>query len=101
MAKKILVTGGCGWLGGEIVRTLLARGDEVVAADLGVTPAMAALAAKELRLKLAVADLGEWPQVLRMFEAHRPDAVVHTAAIVGVAPAAEIPIKALRVNVEG
>jgi UDP-glucose 4-epimerase len=36
-----------------------------------------------------------------LFEKHRPDAVVHTAAIVGVLQAADIPLKALRVNVEG
>jgi UDP-glucose 4-epimerase len=99
--KNILVTGGCGWLGAEIVQTLLARGDAVVAADLGVSPAIAALAARESRLRPAVVDLGEWHQVLRLFQEHKPDAVIHTAAIVGVAIAADIPIKAMRVNVEG
>jgi UDP-glucose 4-epimerase len=101
MSKKILVTGGCGWLGGEIVRTLLARGDEVVATDLAISPAMTALAATQRGLKLATADLGEWAQILRLLQESKPDAVVHTAAIVGVAAAADIPIKALRVNVEG
>jgi UDP-glucose 4-epimerase len=101
MSRKILVTGGCGWLGAEIVRTLLARGDAVVAADLGVPPAMSALAAREPRLTLAMADLGEWPQVMRLLQEHKPDAIIHTAAIVGVAPAADIPIRAMRVNVEG
>ena len=43
--KKILVTGGCGWLGAEIVRTLLARGDAVVATDLAISPEIASLAA--------------------------------------------------------
>lgn len=101
MPKTVLVTGGCGWLGGEIVRTLLARGDEVVAADLSVSPAISALARDEPRLRAAVADLGEWPQILRLLQEHKPDAVVHTAAIVGVAQAADIPIKTLRINVEG
>jgi UDP-glucose 4-epimerase len=101
MSKKILVTGGCGWLGGEIVRTLLSRGDEVVATDLAISPAMTALAATQRGLKLATADLGEWAQILRLLQESKPDAVVHTAAIVGVAAAADIPIKALRVNVEG
>jgi nucleoside-diphosphate-sugar epimerase len=98
---NVLVTGGCGWLGSEIVRTLLARGDAVVAMDLAVSPAMAALAAQQARLSLAVADLGEWPQVVQLLQHHRPDAIVHAAAIVGVVQAADIPVKALRVNVEG
>ena len=35
MPQKILVTGACGWLGRAIVEALLARGDTVVAGDLG------------------------------------------------------------------
>jgi UDP-glucose 4-epimerase len=101
MANTILVTGACGWLGGEIVRTLLARGDTVVASDLAISPATMALRAQEPRLITAAADLGEWHHVVRLFERQRPDAVIHTAAIVGVAPAADIPLKTLRVNVEG
>lgn len=99
--KKILVTGACGWLGAEIVRTLLARGDEVVATDLVVNAATASLAGTDARLKTVAADLGEWHQVVNIFRVHKPDAVIHTAAIVGVMQAADIPLKALRVNVEG
>lgn len=101
MAKTILVTGACGWLGTAIVDALLARGDRVIATDLAVSPAIAALAAGNARLTAVAADLGEWHQVMRLFEAHRPDAVLHAAAIVGVIQAADIPIKAQRVNVEG
>ena len=101
MPKKILVTGGCGWLGSAIARALLARGDSVAATDLSVSQPLAALAAREPRLAVEAADLGEWSQVVDMFRRHAPDAVVHTAAIVGVAPAAGIPLKTLRVNVEG
>jgi nucleoside-diphosphate-sugar epimerase len=99
--KKILVTGASGWLGAEIVRTLLGRGDAVVGADLAISPTLAGIAAGNSRLSTAVVDLGEWHQVLRLFTEHRPQAVVHAAAVVGVVAAADIPIKALRVNVEG
>lgn len=101
MPKTILVTGACGWLGSAIVTALLERGDRVVAADLAVTPPMAALAAQDQRLVAATVDLGEWHQVVRAFETHRPDAVIHAAAIVGVIQAADIPLKALHVNVAG
>ncbi|MFG1222938.1 NAD-dependent epimerase/dehydratase family protein [Xanthobacter wiegelii] len=101
MAKKILVTGASGWLGSAIVEALLKRGDAVVATDIAVSPAIAALAAHRPQLATAIADLGEWHQVMRLFETHRPDAVIHAAAIVGVVQAADIPIKAQRVNVEG
>lgn len=101
MSKTILVTGACGWLGSAIAEALLQRGDAVIATDLMVSPATAALAASEPKLTAVAADLGEWHQVMRLFEAHRPDAVIHAAAIVGVVQAADIPIKAQRVNVEG
>ncbi|MGJ4939612.1 NAD-dependent epimerase/dehydratase family protein [Bradyrhizobium sp. HKCCYLS1011] len=99
--KTILVTGASGWLGSAIVQALLDRGDSVIALDLMVSPAMATLAGREPRLVTVAVDLGEWHQVLRAFETYRPDAVIHAAAIVGVIQAADIPLKALRVNVEG
>ncbi|WP_315780090.1 MULTISPECIES: NAD(P)-dependent oxidoreductase [unclassified Bradyrhizobium] len=101
MTKTVLVTGACGWLGTAIVQALLDRGDRVVALDLMVAPAMAARAAGEPRLVAEAVDLGEWHQVLRDLQTHRPDAVIHAAAVVGVIQAADIPLKALRVNVEG
>lgn len=101
MSKTILVTGASGWLGSAIVAALLARGDAVIATDLMVSSDIAALAAGGSKLSAVAADLGEWHQVMRLFEAQRPDAVIHAAAIVGVIQAADIPIKAQRVNVEG
>lgn len=101
MAKTVLVTGACGWLGGAIVRALLDRGDVVVGTDLAITPPIAALSVREPRLTAIAADLSEWHQIVRLFEKHRPDAVVHTAAIVGVVFTADIPLKALQVNVGG
>jgi UDP-glucose 4-epimerase len=101
MAKTVLVTGACGWLGSAIVRALLDRGDVVVGTDLAITPPIAALSLREPRLTSMAADLSEWHQIVRLFEKYRPDAVVHTAAIVGVVFAADIPLKALQVNVGG
>jgi nucleoside-diphosphate-sugar epimerase len=101
MADGILVTGASGWLGSAIVEALLARGDAVIGLDLRASPASRALAQRHPSLSLVEADLGEWSQVMDVFRQTRPRAVIHTAAIVGVAPAADVPIKALRVNTEG
>jgi UDP-glucose 4-epimerase len=101
MERTVLVTGGCGWLGSAIVRALLARGDRVVAADLAVSAPMEALAAAEPRLTARAADLGDRQAVLDLLAAHPVNAVVHTAAVVGVIQAHDIPIRAMRVNAEG
>lgn len=99
--KKVFVTGAGGWLGAEVVRTLLARADQVIATDLAITPALDALGRQYSGLTCAAADLGEWQQVLQLLCEHRPDAVIHCAALVGVAACADVPFKAYRVNVEG
>ena len=93
---RVLVTGGGGFLGGAIVAALAARGDTVIALDLafGAQPP----AANVIRV---VGNVIEWPQLARAIADHRPDKVVHCAAIVGVLPSVEAPIATMRVNVEG
>ena len=102
MSRKILVTGGCGWLGARRSCARCWRGDNVIATDLAISPAMWR-DARDARAGIEVPGCrsGEWRQVIDLFSAHRPDAVVHTAAIVGVIQCAQLPTRALRVNVEG
>ncbi len=92
---NVLVT-GCGGLGSELVRTLAARGDGVcvldaAAARRGSLPAGTAF---------EVADVRDVPRVEAVLRAHCPDAVVHTAALVGPA-AVRWPGLARSVNVDG
>jgi len=101
MSKRILVTGASGWLGIGIVKSLLARGDHVIALDVRSSPQLIALQTQYSALTPVEVDLGEWSQVMDVFREHQPQAVIHAAAIVGVVLAADVPIKAMRVNVEG
>lgn len=72
----IAVTGGGGFLGGAVVRRLLARGDEVRSVQRSDAPALRELGASVVR-----ADLAERDAVLRALEGC--DAVVHVAAKAG------------------
>lgn len=101
MAKKVVVTGGTGWLGGAVVKALLGRGHTVVAADVAVDPAFAALAKVEPALTAVSVDLADAAGISALLMGVKPDAIVHCAAIVGVANCAVNPAKAYRVNVEG
>lgn len=74
---KVLVTGGGGFLGGAIVRRLLARGHTVRSFSRGRYPALDALGVEH-----AQGDLGDRSAVIAA--AAGCDAVVHTAAKAGV-----------------
>ncbi|WP_425403168.1 NAD-dependent epimerase/dehydratase family protein [Hwanghaeella sp.] len=99
--KKVLVTGGSGWLGAAVVRRLLSQGDDVVSVDLLVNPEMEALAKQKTRLENRVADLTDSDSIREVVVQAKPDAVIHCGAIVGVLQCADIPAKVTRVNVEG
>ena len=98
---RILVTGANGFLGVEIVRFLAARGDEVFAFDIAIGAALLALANQHQRVTVVPGEITEWPHVASVVRDHRPDAIVHCAAIVGVVNSAAAPFATMRVNIGG
>ncbi|HRU80853.1 MAG TPA: NAD(P)-dependent oxidoreductase, partial [Methanolinea sp.] len=72
-SKRILVTGGAGFIGTNLVRELESRGHEVFAIDLFNTE----------RENYARADVRSYRQVERIFERHSFDYVYHLAAEYG------------------
>ncbi|HZO49239.1 MAG TPA: sugar nucleotide-binding protein [Gaiellaceae bacterium] len=70
---RVLVTGGGGFLGSNVVAVALARGDEVTAAVRSLPPRPAA------GCRYAAVDLGDAEAVRRCAAEARPDTVVHTA----------------------
>ena len=84
---KVFVTGGTGFIGGEVVRQLRARGDEV---ELPGPHAREGQAARRPRLRLVPGDLGDTKAIREGMEGC--DAVIHAAAMyeVGI-PASQRP----------
>jgi nucleoside-diphosphate-sugar epimerase len=98
---RILVTGGSGFIGSNVVKALIARGDHVVAFDIARTRGLEAVLAETRNVTFIQGEITEWPQVMSIMQTHKPDAVVHCAALVGVTNSLASPIGTFRVNVDG
>jgi threonine 3-dehydrogenase len=96
MAK--LITGGLGFIGTYLARTLLKKGEEVVLFDV-VTHSPLIKDIKD-KVKIVQGELASWADVLHAIKDHNIDAVYHTGALLS-ASAEEKPITAYRVNAGG
>ena len=96
MAK--LITGGLGFIGTYLARTLLEKGEEVVLFDVIThSPLIKDLKNK---VKMVQGDLASWADVLHTIRDHKIDAIYHTGALLS-ASAEEKPITAYHVNAGG
>lgn len=94
---RVLVTGGCGFIGSHIVDLLVEANHEVLVVDNLSTGRMENL---NKRAKLKVHDITE-PGLLEIFQAFRPEAVIHEAAQIDVKTSMEKPEDDAQVNVIG
>lgn len=98
---RIIVTGANGFLGVEIAGALAARGDHVAALDVAIGPALRALGERHANVSIVPGEITEWHHIANLIRDHRPEAIVHCAAIVGVVASAEAPFATMRVNIGG
>jgi len=98
---KILVTGGGGFLGVAVCKALAARGDTAIAFDAFVSPQLAKAADADKNIITAQGDIADMANVCQIFKAHKPDAIIHCAAVVGVIASLSSPSNVFRVNVDG
>lgn len=96
--RRVLVTGGAGFIGSHLVELLIARGDHVTVVDNLSTGRRANLPAEGRSLRFIHADLSD---ALRAFnDADRFDQIYHLAAAVGVKLVIADPIRSIETNVE-
>ena len=102
---KILLTGGAGFIGSAVVRQLIRETDaEVVNVDkLTYAGNLASLAeaGDDPRHHFERVDICDADEVARVFEEHRPDAVMHLAAESHVDRSIDGPGEFIRTNVVG
>lgn len=80
-SSKILVTGATGFVGSRLVRLLLEQGNAVVASN--VSGSRKNLEDVANRVAFHRADIGNFYNVLRMIEQHKPAAIYHIGAMRG------------------
>lgn len=110
-AKKILVTGGAGFIGSHVCQALLSRGDSVIIID-NFNNAYdeklkeqnsARVMESDLygRLKMYRADICDKSVVRSIFQTERPEIICHLAARAGVRSSIEDPHEYFRSNLTG
>jgi len=104
--KKVLVTGGCGYIGSHTIVDLLENGFEVVSIDNLVNSSEEVLDGifkiTGKRVKNYAVDLCDWNATQQVFSAH-PDfaGIIHFAALKSVGESVEQPLRYFRNNIIG
>ncbi len=102
---KVLLTGGCGFIGSAVVRHLLRASDHTIVNVDKMTYAASEYALEEgrnhARHLLIRADITDAAAMRQIFEAHDPDAVMHLAAESHVDRSIDGPSDFVQTNVVG
>ncbi len=106
---RVLITGGAGAIGSQLVEAFLQRGDEVAVLDSFHEFYPRARKERNLRearahpgfARLYEGDIRDRDFVNESFEEFRPGGVVHLAARAGVRPSVEHPVEYSDVNLNG
>ncbi len=102
---KVLVTGGCGFIGSALVRQLIRETDvEVVNVDnltYAATDRSVAEIAGSPRYAFERADIADGPRIRDIFNRHSPDGVIHLAAESHVDRSIDAPGAFVQTNVVG
>jgi threonine 3-dehydrogenase len=90
----VLLTGGAGFIGVELAKEFLARGEEVVVFDTAMADSLFAGNQNVTRIK---GDITNFPEVLNVVERYKIDTIFHLAAILSMGSEAN-PWASINVN---
>jgi len=110
--KKVLVTGGAGFIGSSVAESLLERGDDVVIVDElndyydvrikeSSLEKLKRMYPDEERLKIYIGNICDEELMMDIFENEKPGWVCHMAARAGVRPSIQDPYIYIESNIKG
>ena len=101
MPRRVLITGGAGFIGSHLAEAHLTRGDAVHVLDNLSTGAIANLdpSRKNARLTVTIASFSDEPVLAELID--RADVIYHLAAAVGVQLIVESPVRTIETNIQG
>lgn len=78
---NILVTGGCGFMGGHVVKKLIRMGAKITVLDIFLDP-RSVFAQNNLKklVNLQIIDIRNKDKILKIFKKYKPSFVIHLAA---------------------
>jgi UDP-glucose 4-epimerase len=98
-ARRVVVTGGCGFVGSHLMESLVTRGDEVTVVDGAPIPPDLRTAMRE-QVRLVAADIRD-PDALAAVIRPGIEIVYHLAAVVGVDQYLSRPLDVMDTNFLG
>lgn len=102
MTRRVLVTGGAGFVGQWLTRALIQQGADVHAGVVHWPPRAPLLSAEERgAVKWTMLDVRSDDEVARAVDASAPDTVVHLAGIAFAPEANASPVRAFETNALG
>ena len=95
----IVITGGTGFIGAEVVRILLEKGEtDIVVFD--INPSTKLLGGVEDKVEVVRGDLGNFSHVLNVVKISKPKAIYHLGGMLSV-PSDADPVASFRANAMG
>ncbi|NSB30290.1 NAD-dependent epimerase/dehydratase family protein [Clostridium saccharoperbutylacetonicum] len=99
--KKILITGGAGFIGSKICERLLNNNEILIYDNLNRNSVKETEFLKMKNIKLVKGDILDYKSLKSAVDEFKPEIVIHLAAIAGIDTVIRNPVKTMKVNMIG